>query len=90
MAQFDLSVIKTFTLPGDTVNFYVMIDASIVTAAKVGLTAAQKAVIDSYVWVPAEADFANGCPAWAGGDPASVYFRTTQLKAQTALARWYK
>ena len=108
MAQFDLSCIKTFTIPGDSVNIYAMIDESIVTKATVGLSTALQAAINAYRFVPTTVQLqgdltpvqdSNGLwrqtsypvvPSWAGNDPAAVYFKTTQLKMQAALARWYK
>ena len=90
MANFDPSVIKIFTIPGDVVNVYAMIDASIVANAKAGLTIPQQAVVDSYRWTPVAADFVNGCPTWAGNDPAPVYFRGAAALVQAALAKWYK
>ena len=90
MAQFDLSVIKAFTMPGDAVNTYAMIDAGIVASAKSGLTIPQQAVVDSYRWTPVAADFVNGCPTWAGNDPVPVYFRGAAALVQGALAKWYK
>ena len=90
MPQFDLSVIKTFAMPGDVVNTYAMIDAGIVASAKQGLTVPQQVVVDSYRWMPVALDFTNGCPAWAGADPAPIYFRATAAQVQTALAKWFK
>lgn len=106
MPQFDPSCILKFTIPGDAVNIYAMIDANIVASAKQGLTAAQQLVVDSYVWVPTTLQLqgipntapmgqaSNGtapvCPTWAGADPAPVYFRATAVQVQVALAKWYK
>ena len=90
MPQFDLSVIKTFTIPGDAVNLYAMIDANIVASAKQGLSAPQQVVVESYRWVPVALDFTNGCPTWAGADPAPVYFKATAVQVQAALIKWYK
>ena len=100
MPQFDLSVIKTFTIPGDAVNLYAMIDGGIIASAKLGLSAAQKLAVDSYVWVPTTTQLqgdplaipptAGVCPTWAGADPAPVYFRAPAVQVQAALAKWYK
>ena len=100
MAQFDPSCIKTFTIPGDSTNLYAMIDGGIVASVKLGLSAAQKLAVDSYVWVPttlqlqgdplAISAIAGVCPTWAGADPAPVYFRATAVQAQAALAKWYR
>lgn len=100
MPQFDLSCIKTFTIPGDAVNLYAMIDANIVAAAKQGLTVPQQAAVESYRWVPTTIQLqgnplaipptAGVCPTWAGADPAPVYFRATAVQVQAALAKWYK
>ena len=92
MPQFDLSVIKTFNIPGDAVNIYLMLDESIVTAATAGLSAAAKAVVNAYRFVPTAAQLASGAVpgGWAGNDPPAIYFKMTSAKAQAALARWYK
>ena len=100
MPQFDLSVIKTFTISGDAVNLYAMIDGGIVASAKQGLTVPQQAVVESYRWVPTTIQLqgdplaipptAGVCPAWAGADPAPVYFKATAAQIQAALVKWYK
>ena len=99
MPQFDPSCIKTFTIPGDAVNLYAMIDANIVASTKQGLTAPQQAVVESYRWVPtaiqlqgdplAVPPVAPVCSTW-GNDPPAVYFRATPVQVQAALAKWYK
>lgn len=99
MAQFDLSVIKIFTIPGDAVNTYAMIDASIVANAKAGLTIPQQAVIDTFAWTPTATQLFGDpgppvvlpvCSVWAGNDPPAVYFKTTLALLQAALVKYYK
>ena len=101
MPQFSPSQFVQFTLPGDTTNIYLMFDESIVTAATSGLSAAAKAVVNAYRFVPTtlqlQGDLAAVPPiapvvpgGWAGNDPPAIYFKMTQAKAQAALARWYK
>lgn len=95
MANFDTSRIKIFTIPGDVVNVYAMIDANILANAKAGLTAPQQALVDSYRWVPTalqlygDAVTSPVCSTW-GNDPPAVYFKATQAQMQAALAKYYK
>lgn len=90
MPDYNRSVVHTFNIPGDATNLYAMIDAGIVTAVKDGLTAAQKAVIDGYVWAPATPAEMAATPMWGGNDPAAIYFKATPAKMQAALARFYQ
>ena len=99
MANFDTSRIKIFTIPGDVVNVYAMIDASIVANAKAGLTIPQQAAIDAFVWTPTATQLFGDpgppvvlpvCSIWAGNDPPAVYFKANLLLLQAALAKYYK
>lgn len=90
--MFNRSDTLPFKIDTDPDNTYVMIDAGIVAAAKVGLSTAQKAVVQGYRYVPTQAELDSGqFPQWAGNDPSAVYFRAPIDKLQTALAvakRW--
>ena len=99
MPNFDLSRIKIFTIPGDVVNVYAMIDASIVANAKAGLTIPQQAVIHAFEWTPTATQLFGDpgppvvlpvCSIWAGNDPPAVYFKANLLLLQSALAKYYK
>lgn len=86
---------KVFTI--DTTATYAMIDLGLYNEAVAGLTAPQKAVVDSYRYTPTAGDYANrGFLQWAGGSPATVYFKVTGLPAtqaillQSALSKRYK
>lgn len=95
----DPSRILTFSLPGDT-DVIAMTDAGVVAIAKEGLTDRQKAALDAYLWTPttlqlegapfAEPPIAAVAPQWAGNDPPAVYYKTTEAKMRTALAKFWR
>lgn len=89
MADYNRSVVHTFNIPGDATNIYAMIDASIVADIKDGLTIAQKAVIDGYIWTPTTPAEIAATPRWGGNDPVAVYFRATPPQMQAAMAAKY-
>lgn len=81
---FDPSCVHQFSVLGDTTNVYAMIDERLVTEALEGLTTTQAAAVNAY-----RVPFQEGFPAWAGHDPAAVYFKTTLTKMKVALKkRW--
>jgi hypothetical protein len=98
MATFDPTCIKIFQAVDagviDTTATYAMIDAGILAEALVGLTTAQRLVVNAYRHTPLATDFTQrGFPAWAGNDPVAVYFKATgttlqqATKIQAALAK---
>lgn len=84
MPDFDRSCIYgPFTVEGQAGTFF-MLDEAIYQEALQGLTPAQQATIAGYRMVlptpPVE---------WAERTPAPVYFKCTELQAQSALKRRY-
>lgn len=109
MASYDLSCIKIFravdrsgvspnyVYTPDTTALYAMVDATLVAEAKAGLTPAQQAALDGYVYVPTATDFSDRqFLTWAGTDPSPIYFKVTgttlqqDTKLQAALSKRYK
>ena len=91
MADFNSSVVARFTIPGDVVNIYCLIDEAIVTDVKAGLTAPQQAAIEAFRFVPTALQLSSGLvPVWAGNTPVAAYFRATQVQMQSALAKYWR